>query len=1373
MQKSILDKTGQTANLAHTRKHSITGTDDHTSTATEDQLLKANANGLPVDATNSDTEVSDAVTKAHSNALDHDQNTDTALGAQTEDLDMNAHQVVSLSVPDAAGEAIRQTAKITEAALEDAVDKKHTRSHSIVGTDDHSDVADFIDGPLSPGVLTGGLISEGTEGTVTVSAITALLRTGTETTDPLVKVTLAEQANKVIGSADTKYHVGLDYNGGAPQILVQTGNFNRTTEIGLGTCMKDTSSPVKVHFANAGQRNQDGVNKLQRRATSLRRTELASGCRIADVGGATRQFSIQKGVVYHGIYRMTPFDDAPYNPYISGDDGYFLVYGDSTAGFTISDGTDTVINNTQYWNTTTHALATVTVNQYACHWVYIHTDDEHVYVMLGNDSYKLAEAQLSQPPSDTPLEISDFGLLLGCIIIERNATAFELVQMVTDTFFTGSAVGVHNSLGGLNDGDDYEHITQTHPIDADKALYRDSTDSDALVTSTWTQVKAFLKTYFDTLYNKYVLENHASNHTDGTDDIQSATNAQKGVATAAHITAIEANTNLQHTQGTDTTLGTQASDINMGTHKLTALSVPSANGQSVRTTTKITEANLEDAVDKKHAIGGDTTLGTMTADVNMNTHKLTSLSVPSSNGDSIRATTKITEVNLESAVDLKHSNATDHTQGTDTTLGTMTQDINMNGLYQVVGLQAPAASGEALRQTTKSTESRIDRATDGITPYIIATGETVTIDTDEQLNVTEEYLIEGTGSLEVNGNGSLNISDGPNTGERDTVFTAADNTKLDGIETEATADQTGAEVKSLYEAEADTNAYTDTEKTKLSGIETGATVYPSTGEQAFLDADHSKLDTIEDSATADQTGAEIKALYEAENDTNAYDDDAVSKLAGIEASADKTDSTNVNTAGAVMESDFDATTFMYATSDNTPEKKTVSETQDILKVGLRSENLIPNSGFWSCSELTSLSNYGSAIADDDAANDDTSDWTKNNCTLTFDTDHYVIDPSANAATISYANSAAGKLGHLYRISIDVKDGTSAGVSIYPWRYCGSVFIYGRWFTTTASWVTHTFLYYQDYGTTVNQGLYLGVDPGGNVQIKNFTVYEVNPTFSTTYSCDEHSKTSGTVERITEDSTHCRGFYGLKLTRGAFTMAHDFNKGVEAYPHWYSKFAGQTVTFGMYVYSVTAADNAKIRITDSAGYTESSLVGADTLTWVEITRDIASTVTSFDVSVYCTGTENDVCYISRPTLVIGDTIGDGNWSHPKNEIIRFAAPISSSRINAISSLSSQSIAINPQGDSGGAIGYGTEAILTDIRCNDSGSATNEVYSMMGADSTYPSFIVRCSGLAADKQNRDTGWIYTERLRESTYTTIVASGSGTFDMQEYKYLGIMVK
>ena len=55
-----------------------------------------------------------------------------------------------------------------------------------------------------------------------------------------------------------------------------------------------------------------------------------------------------------------------------------------------------------------------------------------------------------------------------------------------------------------------------------------------------------------------------------------------------------------------------------------------------------------------------------------------------------------------------------------------------------------------------------------------------------------------------------------------------------------------------------------------------------------------KLDGIESSATADQSAVEIKTAYETNADTNAYNDAAVSKLGGIEALADVTDATNVN-----------------------------------------------------------------------------------------------------------------------------------------------------------------------------------------------------------------------------------------------------------------------------------------------------------------------------------------------------------------------------------------------------------------------------------------------------------------------------------------------
>lgn len=65
---------------------------------------------------------------------------------------------------------------------------------------------------------------------------------------------------------------------------------------------------------------------------------------------------------------------------------------------------------------------------------------------------------------------------------------------------------------------------------------------------------------------------------------------------------------------------------------------------------------------------------------------------------------------------------------------------------------------------------------------------------------------------------------------------SADGTKLDGIEAGATADQTGAEIKSAYEAEADTNAFTDAEKTKLAGIEASADVTDAANVEPLVDA---------------------------------------------------------------------------------------------------------------------------------------------------------------------------------------------------------------------------------------------------------------------------------------------------------------------------------------------------------------------------------------------------------------------------------------------------------------------------------------------------------------------------------------------------------
>lgn len=62
----------------------------------------------------------------------------------------------------------------------------------------------------------------------------------------------------------------------------------------------------------------------------------------------------------------------------------------------------------------------------------------------------------------------------------------------------------------------------------------------------------------------------------------------------------------------------------------------------------------------------------------------------------------------------------------------------------------------------------------------------------------------------------------------------------------------------------------------------------------------------QDNAATVLSGAQIKSLYEAEADTNPFDDADAAKLAGVEAGADVTDTANVEAAGAVMDSEVDA-----------------------------------------------------------------------------------------------------------------------------------------------------------------------------------------------------------------------------------------------------------------------------------------------------------------------------------------------------------------------------------------------------------------------------------------------------------------------------------
>ena len=223
----------------------------------------------------------------------------------------------------------------------------------------------------------------------------------------------------------------------------------------------------------------------------------------------------------------------------------------------------------------------------------------------------------------------------------------------------------------------------------------------------------------------------------------------------------------------------------------------------------------------------------------------------------------------------------------------------------------------------------------------------------DETNSAHRLRISSNGVVEVfqqlDAEGGLNVTGNITvTGTVDGRDVATDGTKLDGIETGATADQTASEIKTAYESNSDTNAFTDALLSKLNGIESNATadqtkadidslgIAASTAatllnartiagtsfdgsanidisytnltnklsvgdggltQNNFTNALKTKLDGIETAATADQTAAEIKTLLDSNGIVNS-NVDANAAIAGTKISPNF-GSQNITTTGTL------------------------------------------------------------------------------------------------------------------------------------------------------------------------------------------------------------------------------------------------------------------------------------------------------------------------------------------------------------------------------------------------------------------------------------------------------------------------------------------
>ena len=157
----------------------------------------------------------------------------------------------------------------------------------------------------------------------------------------------------------------------------------------------------------------------------------------------------------------------------------------------------------------------------------------------------------------------------------------------------------------------------------------------------------------------------------------------------------------------------------------------------------------------------------------------------------------------------------------DTAGSTNGQVLKFDGTNWVPGADSDttytAGTGLSLAGTTFTLDAHLDDLSD-VDTISATTGQVLKYDGTGWVAAddadTDTTYTAGTG-ITLNGT-EFSLSD--------EQYTTLEKTKLAGIEQNATADMTGAEIKTAYENEADTNAFTDAEKTKLAGIADGAEV---------------------------------------------------------------------------------------------------------------------------------------------------------------------------------------------------------------------------------------------------------------------------------------------------------------------------------------------------------------------------------------------------------------------------------------------------------------------------------------------------------------------------------------------------------------------
>lgn len=294
----------------------------------------------------------------------------------------------------------------------------------------------YISPHVSTGFIEAPAITDNEDGTINIPAKVVSMADNAIFEGTFLEYTLPAQIEVSLTNNSVNYLVG-DYNSGSPiyKVITDVDLINLSDVIPYMTLYRIDNEITQLSWDEMG----DGLsNKIILRMVKTERFIRESGLTLAEDTG--RIITISAGKTWNGVTRLS------IQAARSDTDQAYTWY--HVAG-TWTRASATQYDNTYYDDGTD--LVEANPNKYIVNWIYrVEEEPPSLAIVLGSDSYTNSETAKNEPiPSSIPDKLTQAGILVGRIIVEKSAATASVIESAFVQQFTPSAISDHNDLANI------------------------------------------------------------------------------------------------------------------------------------------------------------------------------------------------------------------------------------------------------------------------------------------------------------------------------------------------------------------------------------------------------------------------------------------------------------------------------------------------------------------------------------------------------------------------------------------------------------------------------------------------------------------------------------------------------------------------------------------------------------------------------------------------------------------------------------------------------------------------------------------------------------------------------------------------------------